>query len=306
MPIKSPASKAAVKVPVAPEPAAVSDAKAQSGATAAPNDAQEFRRVSTHTNNGKAPRRYSPSSTSNVTITTVLLSLLFLLFLAAAAGAQDVIVLPKLGAVDEKIGEVAVDLDSAQFPMLLRLVIHDTVHNNGHPCLTNNLARHSFKKETNHLVPTWIDETSQSTITPSRHREKRSPILAAVGIAVGVSALFNLFSGSMTSKEIADIKSKQAELYNHMRTQDDEVSNNHNNIVKISTSVDNLYKYTNQSFRNLCEKLRNFKCHVEAERLEITYAMERDRIMNNLYVDLVGSIVSIFQSSSYASAIAYS
>ena len=181
-----------------------------------------------------------------MTITTVLLSLLILLFLAAAAGAQDVIVSPKLGSVAERIGEVAVNLGSAQFPMLLRLVIHDTVHNNGHPCLTNNIVRLSFKKKTNHLVPTWIDETSQSTITLSRHRDKRPQILAAVGIAFRVSALFNLFSGSMTSKEIADIKSKQAVLYNHMQTLDDEVSNNHINIVKIATSVGNLYNYTHQ------------------------------------------------------------
>ena len=178
--------------------------------------------------------------------------------------------------------------------MLLRLVIHDTVHNDGHACLTNNLARHSFKTKTNHLVPMWIDETSQSTITLSRHREKRSPILAAVAIAVGVSALFNLFSGSITSKEIADIKSKQVVLYNHMHTLDDEVSINHNNIVKIATLVGNLYEYTHQSFKNLNEKLRNFECHVESERLEISYAMNRDRIMNKLYVDLVSSIVSIF------------
>ena len=33
---------------------------------------------------------------------------------------------------------------------------------------------------------------------------------------------------------------------------------------------------------------------MKAERLEITYDMQRDRIMNKLYVDLVGSIVSIF------------
>ena len=204
--------------------------------------------------------------------------------------------MPKLGVVAEKISEVAVDLGLAQFPMLLRLVIYDTVHDKGHSCLTNNLARHSFKNKTNHLVPTWIDKTSQSTITLSRHREKRSPILAAVGIAIGVSALFNLFSGSMTSKEIADIKSMQAVLYNHMQTSDDKVSNNHNNIVKIATSVGNLYEYsyTHQSCRNLSEKLRKFECHVEAERLQITYAMQRDRIINKLFVDLVCSIVSIF------------
>ena len=79
---------------------------------------------------------------------------MFLLLLAAAAGAQDVIVLPKLGAVAEKIEEVAVYLGSAQFPMVLLLVIHDTVHNNGHSCLTNSLARHSFEKDANHLLPT--------------------------------------------------------------------------------------------------------------------------------------------------------
>ena len=98
----------------------------------------------------------------------------------------------------------------------------------------------------------------------------------------------------MTSKNISDIKSKQAVIYNHMQTLDDEVSNNHNDIVKILTSVGSFYEYTHQSFRNLSEKLRKFACHVEAERQEITYAMQKDRIMNKLYVDLVGSIVSIF------------
>ena len=220
-----------------------------------------------------------------------------MLFLAAAAGAQDVIVLPKLGAVAEKIEEVAVDLGSAQFSLVLCLVIHDTIqsiHNNGQSCLTNNQARHSFKKETNHLVPTWIEETSQSTITLSRHREKRSPILAAVGIAIGVSALFNLFSGSMTTKEIANIKSKQVVLYNHVQTLDDEVTNNHNDIVKIASSVGNIYEITHQSFRNLSEELKNFECPVEAERLEITYAMQREEIIDKLYVDLVGFIVLFF------------
>ena len=40
--------------------------------------------------------------------------------------------------------------------------------------------------------------------------------------------------------------------------------------------------------------MKTFEFHVEAERLEISYAMERDRMMNKLYVDLVSSIVSIF------------
>ena len=50
LPVKSPFPKAAVKVSVAIEPAAVLDAKAQSGATAAPTDAEGSRRVSTRTN----------------------------------------------------------------------------------------------------------------------------------------------------------------------------------------------------------------------------------------------------------------
>ena len=74
-------------------------------------------------------------------------TVLLLLFIAAIAGAQDVIVLPRLGAVSEKIGDVVVDLGFAQFPMVLRLVIFDTVQNNGHSCLTNAMARHSFGKD---------------------------------------------------------------------------------------------------------------------------------------------------------------
>ena len=98
----------------------------------------------------------------------------------------------------------------------------------------------------------------------------------------------------MTSKEIADIKSKQAVSFNHMQTLDDEVSNNHNDIVKIATSVGSLYEYTHQSFRNMSEKLRRFECQLNSEILEISFAMQRDRMMNKLYVDLVVSIVAIF------------
>ena len=54
LPVKSLAPKADVKVPVAPESA---DAKAQSGASASPTDAEGFRRGSTRTNKRNAPRR---------------------------------------------------------------------------------------------------------------------------------------------------------------------------------------------------------------------------------------------------------
>ena len=59
----------------------------------------------------------------------------------------------------------------------------------------------------------------------------------------------------------------------------------------ISTLVGSLYEYTYLSFSNISEKLKTFQCQVKADKQEITYAMQRDRIMNKLYVDLVGSIV---------------
>ena len=46
----------------------------------------------------------------------------------------------------------------------------------------------------------------------------------------------------MTSKKIADIRSKQDVVFNYIQTLDDEVSNNHNDIVRIATSVGSLYK----------------------------------------------------------------
>ena len=177
--------------------------------------------------------------------------------------------------------------------MVLRLVIHDTVHNNGHTCLVNEYVRHAYKKEETHLIPSWIEERGTS-VTSNVTRKKRSPILAAVGVAVGVSALFNLFTGSMTSKEIADIKEKQSVVFNHMQTLDNEVSNNHNDIVKIVTSVGSLYEYTHKSFNDISEKLKRFECSVKHELAELSFALQRDRMMNKLYVDLVGSIVAIF------------
>ena len=98
----------------------------------------------------------------------------------------------------------------------------------------------------------------------------------------------------MTTKEISDITAKQSVVFNQMQTLDDVVSNNHNVIVKVAILVGSLYDYTHQSFKKMRNKLKNFKCHLENEISEISYAMQCDRMMNKLHVDLVGSIVSIF------------
>ena len=60
---------------------------------------------------------------------------------------------------------------------------------------TNAVARHSFKKDKNHLVPSWIDETGESSAQSTARRAKRSPILAAVGIAVIGSGISVMRSG---------------------------------------------------------------------------------------------------------------
>ena len=44
----------------------------------------------------------------------------------------------------------------------------------------------------------------------------------------------------MTLKDISNIKSEQSVVFDHMQTLDDVVSNNHNDIVKIVTSVGSL------------------------------------------------------------------
>ena len=78
-----------------------------------------------------------------------------------------------------------------------------------------------------------------------------------------------------------------------MQTSYDKVTNYYDDIVNIATSVCNFYKYTHQSCKNVSKKCKNFECHVETERLDITNAIQKDRIINNLYVDLVNSIVFI-------------
>ena len=144
--VLAPFPKAAVKDLAAPDLGVVAYAQATNGSAAAGADADRPRRVSARTNKELAVRRFSSSSSSNLTITSILISLLFNLLVAAAATAQDVIVFPKLGAVAEKIGEVAVNLGSAQLPIILHLVIHNTVGNNGHSCFISAFARHSFEK----------------------------------------------------------------------------------------------------------------------------------------------------------------
>ena len=79
-----------------------------------------------------------------------------------------------------------------------------------------------------------------------------------------------------------------------MQTLDAEVSNNHNDIVQIATAVGSLYKYTHQSFRNISENFRRLEFQLNNELFEMSFAMQRDRMMNKLYAYLVRSIVSIF------------
>jgi hypothetical protein len=79
-----------------------------------------------------------------------------------------------------------------------------------------------------------------------------------------------------------------------MQMLDYEVSTNHNDIVKIVTSVGSLNKYTHVRFRNIIVKLKNFECSVKIDLREMIFVIQRDRMMNKLNVDFVGSIVSIF------------
>ena len=60
-------------------------------------------------------------------------------------------------------------------------------------------------------MPTWREKDyafilgNKTLIHRNNKRNRRSPILDAIGAAVGVSALFSIFSGSLSSKEIADV-----------------------------------------------------------------------------------------------------
>ena len=139
--VSAPVFNVAVKTFAAPDLAVVVDDNATNGTAVALANKAVTCLVSARTNKRHSPRRYSPISSSSVTITTVLLQLFVSILLPTAAGAQDVIVLYILGAVAEKIKEVAVDLGSAQFVIVLRLVIYDIVHNNKHSCLTNDFTR---------------------------------------------------------------------------------------------------------------------------------------------------------------------
>ena len=251
-------------------------------------------RVSTRSNKGQAPRRYSPSSNL---VTTAFVALLFFCFATTPVSARDVIVLPKLGAVAEKVGEVALDLGAGQFSMILRLGIHDTVNHGGHSCTPNDTFIHYFSRTASHLMPTWLEKDYMPTpLSQARlqTRSKRSPLLAAIGAAVGVSALFNIFSGSLSSKEIANIKEQQTHIFQHIQTMQPEITLNHDNIVKVTTLMGSLYEYTHESFRNQSYILKNFQCETTEKFRLLGYAIQYDRIMSKLYADLLASIVSIF------------
>ena len=77
--------------------------------------------------------------------------------------------------------------------MVLRLVIHGTVHYNGHSCLTSTFARYNFKIEKTNLITSWTKETSASCVKTKAQTKISFSILAAVQITVRVLALCNIF-----------------------------------------------------------------------------------------------------------------
>lgn len=76
--------------------------------------------------------------------------------------------------------------------MVLRLVIFDTVHNLWHPCLPDESLTIMFAKENKHLRPSLMGLAAIICVNTSTCL-KQSPILAAIGLALGASALFDLF-----------------------------------------------------------------------------------------------------------------
>ncbi|MCP6769263.1 hypothetical protein NL529_30890, partial [Klebsiella pneumoniae] len=83
-------------------------------------------------------------------------------------------------------------------------------------------ANKMFGKESNYLRPSWMP--LQYTSLSSGVRHKRSPILATDCLAHSISALIYLLPGSMSSQDRADSKSKQAAIYNHLYTLDNQVT----------------------------------------------------------------------------------
>ena len=98
-----------------------------------------------------------------------------------------------LAVLPKQIGKIAVDHDSAQFPMVLRLFIHDQVTINKINVWLSK-SSHSIEKQKNHLVHNWIKIINSSSVDSTARKEKRSQIIASLEIAVKVSKLFNLFS----------------------------------------------------------------------------------------------------------------
>ena len=85
-------------------------------------------RVLTRSNKGHPSQSYSPTSNR------VKRALILVLFCVALnpVEARNVVVLQKLGAVAEKVPEVALDLCAGQFSMVLRLGIDDSVNVESH------------------------------------------------------------------------------------------------------------------------------------------------------------------------------
>lgn len=70
-----------------------------------------------------------------------------------------------------------------------------------HLCLPDKSSNILFGKETKHLTPSLIRLTTMTGVN-SLSRVRKSFLLAAIGVALAASALLNLFSGLISSRDV--------------------------------------------------------------------------------------------------------
>ena len=258
--------------------------KGKSKAAAPPLAAEHPTRHSERSNKGVPPPRLGYTSA------ILIIALLPLLF--ATAFGQDVIQLPSYGAIAEQCGTISLDEGPSMFSMVMRLELPKENVNNTDNCYgyTSDIV-----KEDNEIgsIPSWMDTNiiSSGTNSETEKRRKRRFLPLLLGIGAVASAILSAGTAIYTTEQLREIKARMSVIDSHLSSLTTTVTEQHDQLVTITTATDSLYEYTHENFRKLSEKLINLECQ---QHFELEYLTRRTRMKARLYADFECAITAVF------------
>ena len=222
---------------------------------------------------------------------TFLVFILANLLLVPIVCGINVHVFPKVGAIAERCGNVAFQLSSTIFSIVLRLNIPTPRVPQWH-CHNGSTHLEQFLHDNidGALLPTWVSDNYRSTLNlPNNNypiRKKRF-ILPLISMVTGIGGLA---AGIYSAIESQSIKTAQAELRDHVQNLQRKLQEDHQEILEITKNTKKLYKYFYTQFLSIADKINSIPYDLQDLLKTLANYIVITGLQAKMYVDLIGAI----------------